>query len=176
MQRIMPSSRCAKRISPPTARFAFFIHTLIPHLNTDFSARCWAPLSVRSRSGDFNPAPVTDSVSSVSEIVMDLVMTGPAERHQIACLMCSSSAYRDDVMYFISHHHLSLLETLLTVRMHGKVSLPDFPPVVPILLLYLRSAGIIVVLFVRQLLMFFTILTSLYSQFSAVTIRASSSW
>ena len=106
---------------------------------------------------------------------MDLVMTGPAKRHQVACLVCAASAHRDDVMYFISHHHLSFLETQFAIRVHGEVSLHDFPPAVPILL-NLRSAGIIVVLLVCQSLMFFTILTSWYSQFSAVTIRASSSW
>ena len=124
----------------------------------------------------FCPGPGVSFLSSVTQFMMYLVMTGPAERHQVACLMCSTSAYRNDVMHLIRHHHLSFLEALFTIRVHGEVSFPYLPPMLSVLLLYLRLAGIIVVLFVCQLLMLLTVLTPWHRTVRTISIGTSSSW
>lgn len=75
------------------------------------------------------PAPlVCTSASSVSYIVMDLLVTAPAQAHQVAFIIRSASRQRHYVMDLLNLHKSPFLQTHLTKRMNPDISVTDPSP------------------------------------------------
>ena len=64
----------------------------------------------------------------VTEIVMDLGVTGTTQSHQIATLMCSAFRNRQDVVNLLHRSQPTFLSTLLTQRVLRHIAVADTFP------------------------------------------------
>ena len=62
---------------------------------------------------------------SVAHLQVNFVMTGPAERHEIAALMRSALGHRKNVVHLLHQGHTTFFQTHLTQRMLGSITVAD---------------------------------------------------
>ena len=81
-----------------------------------------------------------------SAALMNPLMTGYAERHQIALLMCATVSKRSDVMHKHRKDISSLLFALLTKRMPRQVTVTNASPCAAVSLVLIVAAHEVVVM------------------------------
>ena len=93
----------------------------------------------------------------IAELIMCLRMTALAKGHQVRELVRSATRKRCDVMNLFNRCDSSFFQTTLTQWMLLNIKCTDPSPIVPILLIVIRSSAEFVVLLMPQCLMLLTI-------------------
>ena len=110
----------------------------------------------------------------VTNLVVDLVVAGTAEAHKVFSGVCTTLGNGDFVMHLRCGDDFSILLALFTQRVLADVSVTDAFPGTAILLVDVRGAFILVVLFAGNSGMLLTVLT--IRQLGTAGVRTRTFW
>ena len=97
-----------------------------------------------------------------------------AQRHEVVLVTCPASRQRQDVMHLGSFRQPMFLLAHLTERMLNQEGTPDLLPLPAISFLDLRATTVLIILFDRELFMFFAV--AFIRQTWAARIRTGFLW